>query len=131
MKISLTLWQRLNLEGIIRAKQSADNGEFLTLYETWKQIKVSDSTRKEYMANTCPTCGIGRQFDMERILAASELDVELEKAEARSVLALLADWKKFTVDDGEWMLSLKEKLKLASGDNPSATPKKEKASTAR
>lgn len=116
MTVKLTLWQRMNLEGIIRAQRVAESPDFLTMYDVWKKITVPDSERKEYAQNPCVTCGLARMFDMDRVNLAPARDVDIEKAEARKLIELLAGWKQFNVDDGEWLFPLKVILKEAAGE---------------
>jgi hypothetical protein len=123
VKVSLTLWQRMNLEGIIRQKRTGDGEDFLTMYETWKKITVPDSERKEYFQNPCATCGTARGMDMQRIKLSDDLEVDLEKAEARKITALIQEWKNFSVDDGEWLIPLKLILKEVSGSVADAPSK--------
>lgn len=121
MLISLTLWQRMNLEGIIRSKRTKDGDDFLTMYETWKKIAVPDSIRKDYAKSPCDKCGQGRAIDLDALALAGETEVELEKAEARKLQTLLAEWPNFNVDDGEWLIPLKEVLNKASGESSPAS----------
>lgn len=118
MKVTLTLWQRLNLDGIMRRQQMGDGEDYLALLDLWRKLQVSDALRKEYQRAPCSACGQGRLWDMDGLALAEPLSLDLEKAEVRKLSGLIAGWRQFTMDDADWLQDIKGQL--AAAGSPAA-----------
>lgn len=123
MKVTFTLWQRLNLEGVMQQQRQVDGRDYLALVDLWRKIAVPDSIRKDYAGNVCGACGAprgGSIWDREKIELAAPLEIEVEKGEARVALDICTAYKK-TVTDSEWWFPMKRDLQAVTGDeNPTA-----------
>lgn len=123
MNVTFTIWQRMNLEGIITRQKMGMGADLLVLLELWKKITVSEDIRKEYAIKPCAACGQGRMWNQEKLEIAATSQIDLEKAEARKALTLIEGWREFTVLDLKWLAPLKKSLQTAGGyDDPSAAP---------
>lgn len=121
MKVTLTLWQRFNLDGIMRQQRMGDGEDFLALLDLWRKLAVSDALRKDYQRAPCSACGQGRLWDMDALALVEPLTLDLEKAEVRKLSALISGWRQFTVDDADWLTSIKAQLAAAGeGGSPAA-----------
>lgn len=135
MKITLTLWQRLNLEGVILQQRQSDGHDYLTLVDFWRKIAVPDRKRQEVASGICAACGAPRRgsiWDRAKIDLEPAHEIEVEKAEARIALDILAGHK-FNVADSEWFEGVKSMLREAAGydSNPAALPVRHSTPTTR
>lgn len=115
MIVSFTLWQRINLDNLIRARKVVDGKDYITLFKVWEKFTVPDEERDEYIVQHCPTCGTPSRFDTKKVDDAEPLEFELESAEARELTSALKDFKPSVVD-GKWWIPVKATLIEVGGD---------------
>ena len=123
--MKLTVQQRLNLEGMIRQQRSPDDETLMLNYDLLQKVRVPESERSLYMREVFNGQSIVTEFLTKPIQTAPVLEVDLSAAEVRRLEALLREWKQYSADDVEWLMSLKKQI--AAINNGTVTTKHDKA----
>jgi hypothetical protein len=108
--VKLSIIQRLNLEGLIRQQRSAPDDSLETFHDLFVKVQIPDDERLIYVRDD----GRGNAIiDRAVVEKAEEIEVTLEKAEARKMLQLIDGTlcKTFNVDDLQWIKPLRVQLR--------------------
>ncbi len=104
MTISLTILQRLNIEGMLSRIEKLGADSF-TEFEIYAKVKVKD--REKYVVDL--PLGGTKLLD-KAIETAVPSDFDFSKAEAQTLLAIV-EREKVRATDGEWWVPLRSGLK--------------------
>lgn len=109
-RFTLTVQQRLNIEGIIRQQRSPDDETLMLNYDLLKKIRIGTEERPLYMREVTTPQGTMSEFNNRNIQAAPSVEVNLEAPEIRRLETLLREWKQYSTDDIEWLSGLKRQI---------------------
>jgi hypothetical protein len=104
-EVSLTIQERVNLEGILLSQRVDPESMFL-LEDIRSKVKLTDDERDLYL-QMLPDGSLGLVKGFE---SAPEIVAEFSSSELRKMKSVLEGWKNYSLLDRNWYQNLTSKL---------------------
>lgn len=125
MNVKFSVYQRLNIEGLIRGIRGKDDEEMMINLSLLKKTRIPKEEKAAFVREFDSPQGPQAVLIMRSITAASDEDIDLETAEIRRLQSILRD-AQIGPEDLEWKHPLEEQLRKMDTGVVKITDKKKK-----